>query len=473
MEKSIFNGKLVALSENDDCNTVTAKFLICPLNESNANGVGLREVDLSEEEQLGLTNQPIVCKVIKNVNGDYDFTGHNMKVSYTQDDKGNLVKSYDFDTSPIGFHNQVTVEDIELDGETKKCIVASALLWTRYEKAMSVIERLGENLRTSWEIGYGSYYIEDGVKWIKDITWLGNCCLGENVAPAYNDAGLLEVAEENSDMNLIVAFTKDLQIENSEKQGGIKMDKNKKVEKSALTMEDLYNKISNAVNSVDDNYYYVSRIYPLEFLAIARNWSENVQEDDYVSFTYAVNSDETISITKQENVQMVFIPKTDYEKEVSELKEKAEKKETELSQKLDEIIKLGEDIKSKETVISEKDAAIAELTPFKEKVETMEKEQKEKEISEKKEELKNMAIKTNYITSEEIETSEEIKEAIEKLDETKIKTIIANRVIENSQKVEDKKVETSETKKDKHAEVNLNATQSKEDPLEVIKNFIK
>jgi hypothetical protein len=308
----ILDGSLIGLSESNDETTLEAKFLICPLDFGNANGVGLKENDLTEAEKNGLQNQPVVCKVIKNSNGDYDFTGHNMKIKYEKNKSGQLVKKYEFDTNPIGFHTSTSIEEIEIDGDKRNCIVATAKIWKRYDKAISALSRIldsKKSIKTSWEISFAESYEEDGIKWLKDIIWLGNCVLGEFIAPAYKDAGLLEVAEENEELQIAVAFTEDLYNEQKTElsnidvksiddinltQGGKEMSKEPEKELSALTDNDLYSKVRKAINATDNNkWYYIARLYPYEYRAVAYEWDRE-SEDNYVEFPYSANSDETI-----------------------------------------------------------------------------------------------------------------------------------------------------------------------------------
>ncbi len=417
------NGSLISLSESEDKTCLEGKFLICPLDVANLNGVGLRENDLSDDEKNGLQNQPVVCKVIKNSKGEYDFTGHNMKISYEKDSNGKKIKKYEFDTSPIGFHTSTAIEEIELDGEKQNCIVARAKIWKRYDKAIAALNRildLKKEIKTSWEISYADSYEENGTKWLKDIIWLGNCVLGEFVAPAYKDAGLLEVAEENDEIQLVMAFTEDLineetnnqvsQIDdtsildiNINKGGNQSMNKDGQnaIENSSLTDNDLYTKIRKAINSTDSSkWYYIASLYPLEFRAVAYTWDRD-KDEDFIEFSYSVNSDETISINSQKDVKMVFVEKTQIDTQVSELNEKLTNTEKELAEAGKAIAELTKDKETLSTTISE-------LEPYKAKVVEMEQAELDRQLSEKKDELKKFALEDNLIEESELESDEKL-----------------------------------------------------------------
>ena len=414
----VLNGELLELSSKDNGDLV-GKFLICPLDESNLNGVGLRESDLSQDELLGLATRPVQCKVIDR-NGTLDFGSHEAKLTYVKDENGNLVKKYVFDTQSVGYHTEVSVENIEIDGITKRCIVAIATIWARYENVISVINRLGESLHTSWEIAYSEYYMDEGIKWIKGLNWLSNCLLGSNICPAYGDAGLLEVAEEDQEIQLSNAIIEDnnkievankinepnieqftntiisnqtdensvdnkLNNENSQcNEGGNKKMANKKkskqIENSSLTIGDVYQAIYNALWDSEYDPDTVI-IHPVEQEILIHQYGD--LEENYIQISYTINEDGTVTLGDGTCVAMVFMPQSTYnmqccestlakekatkeldeanstckkkDEEMSELKKTIETQKTELSSKISSIVDLGKNISEKETVIAEKD----------------------------------------------------------------------------------------------------------------------
>lgn len=490
------DGSLISIAEEEsDPSRKVAKFLLCPLDEANANLKGIKESDLSEDEMKTLIGQPLVTKVIFDENTkQYNFSGHLMQKKWKYDQSGNLVKFSDFtSTNPIGYHTSISIEDIEFGDVTKRCLVAEVVLWTRYYRAMEVIERLGTDLHTSWEVSYGGKYIEDGIEWLTDILFLANCVLGSNINPAYSDAGLLECAEENNNQEdelgqaLIDDIKEIRESENNDQvleqdnteisiqsdensvddklneniEGGHKIMANEKkenIETSALNTDDLRSKVVSAVYATEsmNRYYYGVIVYPYDYVAYAKLSNQDSVSDDFTKFTFVINSDDSISLTSQEDVKMTFTPKMQSETEVAELQAQIDavnvtlsEKETELSTKIDEIVKLGETITSQQETIAEKDKAIAELEPIRLQMEQAEAEKKEAEIAEQKENLKKMALSSKYFTEEEIETSEELKKAIEEIDEKQIKCLIAERVVEQASKIEtpeQKETIVSETK---------------------------
>jgi len=493
----ILNGELLALSSNDNGDLI-AKFLICPLDELNLNGVGLREDDLTEDELLGLATRPVQCKVIDR-NGILDFGGHEAKVTYVKDETGKLVKKYIFDTQSVGYHTEVSVEDIEISGITKRCIVAVALIWARYENVISVINRLETSLHTSWEIAYKEYYMDNGGKWIKGLNWLGNALLGTLISPAYGDAGLLEVAEEDQESQLSNAIIEDNNKLNNknlqENEGGLQMSEkikeNKKIDIASLTNRDISIAVRNAIWE-SDCYgwcYDIVFIYPLENRVIINSYDS--LDEDFVEITYSIDENGEVTLGDGTCVKMLFMPQATYnmqcceltvakenatkeldeanatckkkDEEMSELKKTIETQKTELSAKINSIVDLGKNISEKETVIAEKDELLqakelelSELKPFKEELDKINAEKEAIEIAEKKEAFKNEYLGTKLISEKDLEIAE-VKEAIETMDESAMKVFIAEKVISKA-KAGKSQIEVSELSKEPIVEVNLSST---------------
>ena len=483
MEKIIINSDYkIEISESQELDCLNVKFIISDFN-ANKNGFRINR-DNIENWMNTLLFKPLVGKIEVNKDGDDDFTTHQAKKVYKFE--GNSIKSsLKFGTEAFGTFCEVGIE--EIDGV--EYVVARCKVWKRFEKAVEIIQSRFDNnevLSTSWEISIleKNEVIEDGVK-VQEImngVFIGHALLSKYTTPAYDSAVMLEVAEKHED-ELESAILEDLQnlnelevssqsdinsVENilNENEGGSETMaeniKNETVEVSSLTSSDLRTKVSRAIYATEGNgrYYYGVIIFPLEYRAVAKLETNGSKESDYTEFTYVVNSDETISITGQQDVEMVFVAKATNDQAIAEIEGKLEEANTSLSEKVEEIIKLGETIKSQETTISEKETLISELTPFKEQITEINAEKEKAELAEKRTTLKNMAISSKYITEEDIETSEELKKAIEDLDEKTVKTMIAEKVIAQSQliKPQEVEVEVSEAIESK-VSTDLNASQ--------------
>ena len=114
-----FNASIIALSESEDGTKLFGKVLVCPLDEGNLNGKGIKSSDLSDEELKTLVEQPAVCKVIKNSDGTLNLSGHGMKkIQEFNSETNKLETKVYFDTNPIGFFNSSEIEDIDIGSPT-------------------------------------------------------------------------------------------------------------------------------------------------------------------------------------------------------------------------------------------------------------------------------------------------------------------------------------------------------------------
>lgn len=487
------NSYNIEISEtNEDPSYLKVKFIICDF-DTNANNVKLNR-DTIDDWINTLLLKPVVGKIQLNKDNELDFTSHQAKKIISFDENGNLSTRLKFGTDMFGNFESVQIENI--DGVDY--ITANARIYKRFEECCKIIQDRYDNnepLSSSWEVLPTNYTMDGNVKVINKGVFLAHAILSKYTTPAYQCSKMLEVAEEeNNEDELTLALLKDLiklnEIEISESkdsqsennsvdnklneieinEGGheIMAEENKNVEISALSLADIRGKVQKAVYSTEGNgrYYWGVIVYPYDYLAYAHIDNQDSNEDDYVKFTYVVNSDDTISITNQEDVKMVFVPKTISDTQIAEIETKLNsanemvaQKDTEIASKNEEIIKLGDSIKSLETSISEKDKEIAELQPIKEKYEQEVAEKEAKELAEKQEALKNEAISSQYVSEKDFEENETLKTALSELDDKTIKAFIAEKVIEvNSKKAE----EISEKGNDTNVEISsveLSSTQ--------------
>lgn len=479
-EKVIINSNYkVVISESQELDCLNVKFIICDFY-TNKNGFKLNR-DTIETWLDTLLFKPLVGKIDTNKDGDEDFTSHQAKKVYKLEN-GKISQTYKFGTDAFGTFSEVQIE--EIDGV--EYIVANAKVWKRFEQACQIIQEKFDNNEpqtTSWEISIldSNEVIENGKKTvvINNGVFIGHSLLSKYISPAYDCSLMLEVAEEDEENKLANAIVDDLNnliekevlsyqseqvsvedIKESTLKGGIKnMEDENKVVVSALTTSDIRNKVASAIYSTEGNnrYYYGVMVYPFDFVAYAKLEGKGANEEDYTKFTYVVNSDQTISITAQEDMVMIFVPKEQNDQIVAELEEKIANAETSLSEKTDEIIKLGETIKSQESVIAEKEIAIAELQPFKVQADEITAEKEKVELSEKQEALKGIVISSKYFTEEEIEASEEMKKAISELDEKSVKEMIAEKVILKASEIKVEEVVVTSEKAEVVISTDLNA----------------
>lgn len=186
----------IAGNGNDDtCKYAT--FLISVLNEYDRMGRMIPK-ESGEMYHETLRGFPVVAKLIKDrANRPVDFGAHEMR----QYKKRNGEVETTFDTYPIGSVIDTWIEDREVagyDGE-KSCIMAKAKLWTcRSPEYFKVLDRLWDEHRvsSSWElITTQSEEASVGRKILRAFSFIGNALLGTTSIPAVKGAGMYEYAE--------------------------------------------------------------------------------------------------------------------------------------------------------------------------------------------------------------------------------------------------------------------------------------
>ena len=496
MDNIVFYSDQVYLSENSNPDSYIAKFIICDFGR-NKNGVAL-DRNTIENWMSTLKNKPLVGKIKMRYDGEYDFTGHNVREVEKVDENGNKYREVEFDTEAFGTFFDVAIETIN----DKEYIVASCEIWKRFTKACEIIvNRIQEgSLSTSWEISVekSTQGIIDGLmtKIIQAGRFIGHCLLGKNVSPAYDSSGLLEIASTNYDMEFAEALSQDilsqgLDIKNEAKEENnlqsnietqvaeenveetvvetpvadttessteTEVTENKdETEVSQLTEYDLRKKICEACRAKLDKWCWISFHFPVE----KEVWLEvdgRESELDFVRMTYTVEND-TITVSDPEEVKLTV--------NIADVNTKIAELEAEVSTKDEAIIKSGEEIARLKTEISE-------LSPFKEKFEKAEQERIENELKEKKETIISSITKSGLITREEIEASEELKGYVENLDEKSLKAVLADRYIAS---LSENNTEVSETKTEVETETastNLDGLEDEQlDVKSIMKSYFK
>lgn len=494
MDNIVFYSNQVYLSENSNPDSYIAKFIICDFGR-NKNGVAL-DRNTIENWMSTLKNKPLVGKIKMRYDGEYDFTGHNVREVEKVDENGNKYREVEFDTEAFGTFFDVAIETIN----DKEYIVASCEIWKRFTKACEIIvNRIQEgSLSTSWEISVekSTQGIIDGLmtKIIQAGRFIGHCLLGKNVSPAYDSSGLLEIASTNYDMEFAEALSQDILSQGLDKENEAKEENNlqsnietqvaeenveetvvetpvadttesstetevtenkDETEVSQLTEYDLRKKICEACRAKLDKWCWISFHFPVE----KEVWLEvdgRESELDFVRMTYTVEND-TITVSDPEEVKLTV--------NIADVNTKIAELEAEVSTKDEAIIKSGEEIARLKTEISE-------LSPFKEKFEKAEQERIENELKEKKDNLVSSITKSGLITKDEIEASEELKGYVDNLDEKSLKAILADRYIAS---LNDNTTEISETQNEVETETastNLDGLEDEQlDVKSIMKNY--
>ena len=285
-------------------------------------------------------------------------------------------KNGKFNTDAFGVFTKVYISTLDTGDE---CIIAEGMIWKRFEKACGIIQSRisrGLTVSSSWElINNGSHIEEIDGRRVKviDSGLFTGHCLLGSKTPPAYDCSRVIDVAEQTLEEQFIEFSQALQEDINNIKGGEEMENENFISKEQHDTE-----VSSLAKSI---------------------------------------------ATKEE--------------EISSLKAELEKVKAELSTKDTEIIKLGETINSQKETIAERDNLISELEPVKAEMERLKAEKEARELAEKQEAMKSYVISTKYFTSEEIEANEEMKNAIAELDEAKVNSLIAKKVIaeaENSKK---------------------------------------
>lgn len=463
MENIVLYSSKFFLSESEtNPEAYIGKFAICDFSY-NGNNIGLNR-DTIENWMPTLVNFPLVGKIKMRSDGEYDFTGHNMKKIKRFDENGNEYTEYIFDTDAFGTFVSVNIE--EIDGV--EYIVATAYIWKRFKNACEIILKRAEEgtLHTSWEITVldETKKVENGKvkRLINSGRFFGHCLLGKNVTPAYQSSGLLEIAstENNEDDELNYALSQDI-INNlndsAEKgkedgllEGELNVNENAQTENqvtaennnnnendnlatinastgentnnnnqenetqtASLTDWDLRRKIGDACRQKTGKWCWVAYHFPVEKTV----WVEpdmRESELDYLLFTYEVEND-VVTVSDPQEVKLTV--------SIAEVNSTIASLNAEISSKDDAIIKAGEEIKNL-------NAQVSELKPYKAHFDDEEQKRISAENEQKKDELRKKIVGYGYITNAELDVeNSEIKGYLDALDEKSLRKITSERIM--------------------------------------------
>lgn len=449
-DKIILNSLGVELSESEeDRDYLNIKFVLCDF-KPNGNNVMLNRATIDGWLQT-LVNKPVVGKISGN-----DFTSHQ-------------YKNGKFNTDAFGVFTKVYISTLDTGDE---CIIAEGMIWKRFEKACGIIQSRisrGLTVSSSWELINNGSHIEeiDGkkVKVIDSGFFTGHCLLGSKTPPAYDCSRVIDVAQKESAQEEI-EFSQAL-LDDINNIGGEEMTK---VELSQYGVNQLNNDIRKAIKSSlnikqgEDKYVYVVDIF-IDTNQVVYE-IEEYANGSYTNTYYIADFkliEGGVEVSNSQPAEKQYVPKEQHdneisalansvaskETEISSLKEELAKVRAELSEKDGQIIKLGETINSQKETITERDNLISELEPVKAEMERLKAEKEARELAEKQEAMKSYVISTKYFTSEEIEASEEMKNAIAELDEAKVNSLIAKKVIAEAEISKKKNAEEKEKEDNK------------------------
>lgn len=507
-DQLLFSSSVVDLAEEQDY--LTLKNKICFFNSKNLNNVQI-DYDASTLEQCKtLVNMPVVARYVKR-NGKDDLGGHEVSVVNGKTKFGTAtigvvtgveIKQEDVETVSGEVMNlPVLYADERIWTRNENATNAIRRLHSEGK------------LFSSWEVKTSEYKFDNGVKRLLRYTFLSNCLLGTQSYPAYGTGGakVLEVSETSDNCEYLAAeailseaLALDLESESASniisnqlsdinRKEELSMDVNENVvvetseeevkeettevveteevveaeanegennevaevsednpveesttdgteevesaesedaegeteEVSAMkTVRDISRMIRVALNEInDEDYMDVAMIFPEEKIVLVQSW--RMKELEFVQYSYRVEGDKVVLEDKKE-VEMTISP-----------------------------LQINSEIESKNNAIAEANNRIvelenqnAELVKAKEELDKIRAEQAETEHSEAVNKLREYVVKSGRFTEEEI-ASEEVQKAINELNETWLKSEIADRLVASLAEQKSKKTEVSEVKETK------------------------
>ena len=412
------SSNVIELSEHKTYIELTRR--LCYYDYPNLNGVQLNS-DTAEEKAQSLLMQPVVAKY-KRIRNKDDLGGHECSV----DNKGNVT----FGTVPIGVNVAVEIKNdtVNINNNTVEtpCLFATSRIWTRNKNVCSAIKRLFAEgkLHSSWEILTENAEYVNNVKILKDYVFEADALLGSTSNPAYGECAttLCVASAEDPEILLSEAIANDFNIDNSETKEDetLKIKENESVVTSENENTDV---ITDEVVETSQETENVETTETTETVSETREAKAEKIEDTTADENTEKSEESNSDNTDTSNEEVV----SDTDTIIANLKQ-------EIVEKNDAIIKANDEIANLKAVNES-------LMQYKEMYEKVEAEKAADELAKKKKCLSEYAVKSGYISSEEIESSAEIKKLIEAVDENGIKAIIVDRLMAQKNDVV---VETSE-----------------------------
>ena len=412
------SSNVIELSEHKTYIELTRR--LCYYDYPNLNGVQLNS-DTAEEKAQSLLMQPVVAKY-KRIRNKDDLGGHECSV----DNNGNVT----FGTVPIGVNVAVEIKNdtVNINNNTVEtpCLFATSRIWTRNKNVCSAIKRLFAEgkLHSSWEILTENAEYVNNVKILKDYVFEADALLGSTSNPAYGECAttLCVASAEDPEILLSEAIANDFNIDNSE----TKEDKTLKIKEneSVVTSEnENADVVTDEVVETSQETENVETTETTETVSETREAKAEKIEDTTADENTEKSEESNSDNTDTSNEEVV----SDTDTIIANLKQ-------EIVEKNDAIIKANEEITALKSEVET-------LTKYKEMFEQAEAEKAADELAKKKKCLSEYAVRSGYISSDEIESSEEIKKLIDAVDENGIKAIIVDRLMAQKNDVT---VETSE-----------------------------
>ena len=219
--------------------------------------------------------------------------------------------------------------------------------------------------------------------------------------PEVSEGESVEDSESETDANDTAGAETDTTSETNEGGQGEKSE--------MLTDRDISIKIENAFRK-NGGEGYVAMVFPEEKIVLIKRW--NMNDLKYKQYSYRIEGDE-VALEDEKDVELVISPLN--------INSEIETKNNAIAEANNRIVEL--------------EAKVAELNVFKQELDTIKAEQETAQHNDAVNKLRKFVVDSGRFTSEEIE-SDPVKSAIESLNETWIKSEVADRFVASLHKDE-------------------------------------
>lgn len=480
-------GRILISSKPITCEKHTnyreAKWLISVLGEKDENNRIIPE-ESGEKYYKTIIGYPMVARLLTDMLGNpVDFSDH--CISKRKDANGKIT--YRYNTMPIGSITDSEIQEMEINGETKKCIVISSKLWSdRFPEYFQVLDKLWEdgNVSSSWELDVSNYeFDENKTKILKDFEFVGNCILGSKVQGAVTGAGMLEYAsvenEEEDEIELALASALSQDIKNESEVGDKMNEDEKTVEQTSSETSTEAEKPAEVEEAKKEESSVSEGENPEQKEDSTKE--ESAKEDSTKAEKTETGKEEASLTSGDIERKLEDLCHTDYDRygyvsylfpeehyalcrtyrmdTLSFNKVNYSVNGNEVSIESVEPVTLAVEVRNINTVVAQKDdtivalntenislkAQVASLQKDSEELAEIKKEQAEAELKTKQAEIASYVESSNMFSAEELE-SEDVKLAIASVDYSAIKSMIADKVVAEKKEAaqKEKEIEVSE-----------------------------
>jgi hypothetical protein len=468
-DKIYFASQTIELSETKTYLELTNR--LCYYDEANLNGVILPSEGAQEKADT-LIGMPVVAKYRKDADGKPNFGGHELYVNP-------VTGAVTFGTENVGTHLSVEIKDdtVDVGGvlKTLPCLFAVSRIWTRNKNVIAAVKRLFNEKRlfTSWELVSSAYEFKDGIKILKDYVFEANALLGTNNPPAYGTAAAtLNVASLEPEIVIAEALANDIaeraqdeesdkvkketetqviaggvestpvvdpEINKTEQQAGVTPVEHvtpadtseeagapetpsEETEVASLTIQDLHQKLCEAVRAKLDGWNYIAWLFPEDHIIWVQGDSTK-EELECIEMSYSVGEDGVITLGEPVRITLIGSPRVMAEK---------------LVQTSEALIKANESVAALT-------AQVETLNGYKEVFDKAEAARIAAEAETKKSEISAMLLKGGYIKKEELAEIEQLKQIVATLNFDAAKIYLADRMIASEDNSTESAIETTST----------------------------